>query len=267
MIHRLIGRLKPAFAKGLMISALLGVGERAWAVTEFRGFARSKSALYQGPGEGYGKFEDKSLEENEEVHVLGTSIGGSWTQVLTDEGIEAWVPASRLNLRRVLPGEYDRFLLLIDKKRRITTRLGLNFGGVYRNKPDGLGAGVQIAFNVAPNGFATMRADQLELVSGYFFHFKSRGGGVERPQFSEIPLQLMWLFRIGRGGDFLLGPTFGASYFTEAYEADTTRKFSAVGGVHMRYFFGEYAGLFVEFDTIGLEFDYLKLTTGFSLRY
>lgn len=257
----------------VVLLVLLGVPIRARAASEFRGFVKAEESLYSGPGASYGPVGGERTKPGEELLVLGSSVGGAWTLVLREDGSEGWVPTSRLDLVRVTPSELDRFQLTVDRKRRLTSRWIGNVGPLGGTGPLGFGAGVTLYANLARNGFATFKSDQLELGVGFNLYtgqvaYNAKTDTVvSKRSFSEIPISLLWLGRFGPRGAFMIGSRLGVSVMSDPTFPAGRRALPFTVGVQMRYYPDDVYGFYSEGTAIIRSVQYVAFSTGMSFRF
>lgn len=239
----------------------------AKAVSEYRGYARTDERLYSGPGSGYDVLETKSLAKREEILVLGNSVGGGWTLVLCYDGTEGWVPTGRLELVRVVPSEFDRFELLVQRKRRATSRWMIHAGVQGGTGTLGFGVGGMIYLNTARDGLFGKKSDQLEIGTGFNIYLGQASPTAARKAFGEVPISVLWLGRFGGRGALLVGPRLGASVIADPAYPTGTRAVPFVGGLHARYYPDEDYGFYWESLVMSRSVQYVVQTVGLSLRF
>ena len=202
---------------------LLICASRAHSMTtEFRGIVLQSIEPFQlpdttSPRAGF------TLKEKEEVYVIGNSVGGGWMRILNANHEDGWLPATRLDLHRLAPMEYDDLAIAYDHFASRTSRYTLNSTVIEGSAPRGLGLGLDFTINTRKVGLTGYKDDQLEWGIGYHYHFGSprdtgAGGSfwgsalsVGHNPWWEIPVYVQWLFRYRPFGSIQVGPRLGVA--------------------------------------------------------
>ncbi len=132
-----------------------------------------------------------------------------------------------LDLYRVDRQDYDDYYYALMRERRMTSRWNLHVGGSWGSVPMGIGGQALVGLNFLRRGVFDANIDQLELVSGIRYHLgadpepalRLDGTLYNKPAqpFWEVPVQLLWLFRLGYRGAFMIGPRVGFSVVQDDY--------------------------------------------------
>jgi len=237
MLQRPRGILKAAF-----LFLLLG-STSAHAVSEFRAIAKEDYPLYAEP-RGGATITGTIFKKGTEAYVVGTSVGGTWLKVLDNEGNEGWLPEARVQVFRMIPGDYDRYRELIDRQRRVTSRFIFNFTGTLGDGNLGFGLQFTPMINLFKNGILGNKVDHLEVGGGFAYHF---GTSNVIEGFFEVPVLAYWLFRMGPRGAVLFGPGIGFSIIDDPDPIfGDNAAVPIVARLHMRYYANEFVGVYAE---------------------
>jgi hypothetical protein len=188
----------------------------------------------------------------ETVFVLGTSLDTTFVQVLKRNGETGWLQVSLADLHRVDRSDYDDYYYALMRERAYTSRWNFHLGASYGVLPFGVGAEGLVSLNIFRRGVFDSNVDQLEFGSGFKYHVGSDpkpvllGDGTlySKParSFWEVPVQLLWLFRLGYRGETLLGPRLGFSVIQDQYSRFETA-LPGLTGFELRHYPRDTLGL------------------------
>lgn len=225
-----------------------------YALSELNAKVRDNLYLRSSPAED-AESNGVQVVTDETVFVLGTSVEGSWIQVLKKSGETGWLTLNFVDLFRVDRADYDEYYYQLMRERRYNTRWAWNLGLSYGPTPMGIGAETTLHLNLAKRGVFDSNVDQLELASGIRYHLgadpkpalRSDGTLFNKPAeaFWEIPVFFVWLFRMGYRGELMIGPRFGFSVLKDSYNRFPT-SVPGLTGFELRYF---------PVDTVGLSWN------------
>ncbi len=255
--------------------AFLGLAAPAGAFSEFNGVVREAAPLYNGPNETSGKNGVEVLPQ-QKVFVMGSSVGGHWSKVLTRNGKTGWIPLRLLDLERVSQLEYDTYYHAYQRETRRSSRVTMELGVSRGTVPMGLGAEAMLWFNPLLRGLINVNEDQFEVGVGYSYHLgvnpnaiAAEDGAIVSPKtknFRSIPLLAQWLFRMGPRGNFMTGPRFGLAVVNDPFSR-FENSLPMLGGWSVRYFPGEDFGVYVSGQALLSEANYYSGHFGLSFRY
>ncbi len=213
--------------------------------------------------------------KNEFTFVLGTSLDGSWVQVINRDGRSGWIPVTMLDLQRVDQEDYDDFYFALMRERRYLSRISWEGGASFGTTPFGVGAETMLRVNLFKEGFATNKSDQLELGAGFRYHLGASPSPTfngttlvsdSAKRFFEVPVELSWMFRLGYRGNLLVGPHFGVSFVKDPF-ARFNPAMPAVAGFNFRYYprdsFGIYFHTWVHLRSV----IYYSASSGVTWRF
>jgi hypothetical protein len=189
---------------------------------------------------------------DETVFVLGTSVDTTFVQVLKRNGETGWLQVNLADLYRVDRSDYDDYYYALMRERAYTSRWNFHLGASYGVLPFGVGAEGLVNLNIFRRGVFDSNVDQLEFGSGFKYHVGADpkpvllGDGTlfskpARP-FWELPVQLLWLFRLGYRGETLLGPRIGFSVIQDRYSRFDTA-LPGLTGFELRHYPRDTLGL------------------------
>jgi len=245
------------------------------ALSELNARVRENVMLKSSPSE---DATDTSyqVQVEEKVFVLGTSIDNSFIQVIKKNGETGWLPVGLADLHRVDRAEYDEYYYALMRERMHTTRWNFHLGASYGTAPVGIGGEALVNLNFFKRGVFDSNVDQLELGTGFKYHIgadpepvlKEDGTLYSKPAkpFYEIPVQLVWLFRLGYRGETLIGPRLGFTYIQDRY-ARFNSALPALTGFELRHY---------PRDTLGISWNtwvylrsviYYSTSVGFDFRF
>lgn len=202
---------------------------------------------------------NKEYLDTEVFFVLGTSQNKEWYKILHRSGIAGWVSNSKIRIYNLNAEEQREFDLFMERDRRPNYRSLVQLGGSYGTAPFGGGAELDLAINMLPYGVFGKNFDQLELGSGFHYHFGGSGF------FFEVPIVLQWMFRISHHGNILLGPFGGLSVVQDPrfkFDSPMPARF----GLQLRYYFSEHLGLYGSLFMLSREVQNSFASGGLSLR-
>ena len=231
--------------------AALGVSSASAALTELNARVRETLLLKSAPST---DSADTAVEVlvDEKVFVLGTSVDTSFVQVLKKSGETGWIPVNLVDLYRVDRGDYDEYYYALMRERAYTSRWNFHLGASYGPAPMGVGGEALVNLNILRRGLFDSNLDQLEVGTGFIYHVGADpapvllGDGTlftkAAQPFWEIPVQLVWLFRLGYRGETMLGPRLGFSVIQDRYSRFATA-LPALTGFELRHYPRDTLGL------------------------
>jgi hypothetical protein len=239
--------------------AFLLLSASLWALPQQR-FVRALRdlPLYAGPGKSYGEVE-RGLRGGEVAYWLGVSLNGSWSKVLTSNGVEAWTPTEFVSEYEGSPPNYDDFDHHFAARRAIGTWFSLQLGPAWGSHPVDFRGQADILFNFTPNGLVDVYYDQLELGLGGAYHPYA-------PPFGEAHVFFQWLYRFGSRRNSMLGPRFGYAIMEDpTYRFDYANFFMM--GLAFRHYLSDHFGFYVEGNAYARSRLYGSASGGLSLRF
>jgi hypothetical protein len=236
---------------GSLLCGLIGFSASLYAVNALNAKVRETQMLRVAP-------QDESpvgsvqVEVDEVVFVLGTSVDGYWVQVLKDNGKSGWVPINLIDIYRVDRLDYDDFYYAMMRERRVTSRWHLGGAVSYGPVPYGLGGEAVLHLNLFRKGIFQLNVDQIELGAGFRYHLGADPTPALKPDgslfnkaseaFYEIPVYLLWMFRLGYRGDWMLGPRLGFAVVKDPFFR-FDYSIPAVTGFELRHYPRDMLGL------------------------
>jgi hypothetical protein len=261
--------------RSIVLLSVLCVASGAQALSEMNAKIRDNLLLRSAPDED-SETNGVDVVTDETVFVLGTSVDGSWVKVLKKNGQSGWLTLNYVDLYRVDREEYDDFYYELMRERRYTTRWAWNMGLSYGPAPMGVGVESLLHINLAKRGLLDSNVDQFELASGIRYHLGSDprpalrldGSLYNKPAraFYEVPVFLVWLFRMGYRGQVMLGPRIGFSIIKDFYNRF---EYSLPGltGFEFRYYPADRTGLISSTWIQVRSVIYYQTSTGLSFRF
>lgn len=196
-----------------------------------RGLAvlREKTPLYQKPDEASKVLSDE-LDVELQYFVLGLSLDGQWTHILTRRNVRGWVRSASLQRLRNADSSLELdYQKLVKRHNWRTNRFAFNFGAYPAQDLIG-----EMVFTLLPRGIGGLKGETLDLVGGATLVKAT----ADLPSNVAYRALLQWPFRMGVEGNFHMGPRIGyemRQYFDPTGITTNQRGHFVVAGLIFRY--------------------------------